>query len=91
MDKRFQTEVMNAFARRLKKAREDAGFDTAKRFAEALGVEQNRYRHWERGTAQPDIAMLTRICRLLDVEPNDLLPLALKRSRPTTESNTNAA
>ena len=51
----------------------------AKEFAEALGVEENRYRHWERGSAQPDLAMLTRITRLLKIEPNDLFPLAYRR------------
>lgn len=76
---RFHSEVMNAFSKRLKAAREAAGFETAKEFAEALGVEENRYRHWERGSAQPDLAMLTRITRLLKIEPNDLFPLAYRR------------
>lgn len=76
---RFEEEVMRAFSHRLRKAREDAGYATAKIFAEALGVEPARYRHWERGTAQPDLTTLTRICRLLHVEANDLLPLTLKR------------
>lgn len=76
---RFHSEVMNAFSKRLKSARAAAGFETAKEFAEALGVEENRYRHWERGSAQPDLAMLTRITRLLKIEPNDLFPLAYKR------------
>lgn len=76
---RFHSEVMNAFSKRLKSAREAAGFETAKEFAEALGVEENRYRHWERGSAQPDLAMLTRITRLLKIEPNDLFPLAYRR------------
>ena len=70
---------MQAFAQRLKAAREGAGFETAKDFAQALGVEENRYRHWERGSAQPDLAMLTRITRLLKIEPNELLPLAYRR------------
>ena len=76
---RFEEEVMRAFSDRLRKARETAGYATAKIFAEALGVEPARYRHWERGTAQPDLTTLTRICRLLNVEANDLLPLTLKR------------
>lgn len=75
---RFHTEVMSAFSKKLKASREAAGFGTAKEFAEALNVEENRYRHWERGTAQPDYAMMCRICRLLSIEPNDLFPMALK-------------
>ena len=76
---RFHNEVMSAFAKRLKHARESAGFEHAKEFAEALGVEENRYRHWERGSAQPDLAMLTRITRLLKIEPNELLPMAYRK------------
>ncbi len=76
---RFEDEVMRTFSHRLRKARERAGYETAKIFAEALGVEPARYRHWERGSAQPDLTTLTRICRLLDVEANDLLPLTLRK------------
>lgn len=76
---RFEDQVMKAFSTRLKKAREGAGFTRAKYFAEALGVEPARYRHWERGTAQPDLTTLTRICRLLGVEANDLLPLTTRK------------
>lgn len=75
---RFADEVMRAFSKRLKAAREAAGFETAKSFAAVLQVEENRYRHWERGSAAPDLAMTCRICKALDVEPNDLLPLASK-------------
>lgn len=81
---RFHTEVMSAFSKRLKAAREAAGFETAKAFAESLNVEENRYRHWERGSAQPDYTMMCRICRLLSIEPNDLFPLALKGQKKST-------
>lgn len=74
----FDQEVMTKFAQRLKAARKAAGYEDAKDFAAVLSVEENRYRHWERGSAQPNFAMLCRICRALDITPNDLLPMAMK-------------
>jgi transcriptional regulator with XRE-family HTH domain len=73
--------VAKDFATALKQARYRAGFRTAKSFADALGIDADRYRHWERGSATPDIAMVSRICKLLDITPNDLLPHALKKKR----------
>lgn len=70
---------MRAFSERLKSARIEAGYEHAKQFADALGVEPHTYRYWERGHAQPDLTTVTRICQLLNIEPNDLLPLARKR------------
>lgn len=84
-------DVMKTFARRLMQARKAAGFDTAKEFAETLSVEQNRYRHWERGTAQPDYSMLVRICRALNIEPNYLFPQALKGQKGAVQSSRTAA
>ena len=75
MNNGFHKQVMHAFAERLRTARIEAGYAHAKDFAEALGVEPPTYRYWERGQAAPDLTTLTRICRLLKVEPNDLLPL----------------
>ena len=79
---RFETKVKKAFAERLRSAREAAGYKTMADFADAMGVEPPTYRYWERGQSLPDLPQLTRICQLLDVEPNDLLPLG-KRRRPT--------
>lgn len=76
---RFEKEVMANFGAKLKEAREKAGFEHAKTFAEALGVEENRYRHWERGTAQPSLPMLARITRLLKIELNELVPSAYQK------------
>lgn len=88
---RFHNEVMSAFSKRLQAARKAAGYATAKEFAETLNVEENRYRHWERGTAQPDYSMMCRICRALDIEPNDLFPLGLKSQKKSRPSNATAA
>jgi transcriptional regulator with XRE-family HTH domain len=88
---RFHTEVMSAFSKRLKTAREAAGYATAKEFAETMKIEENRYRHWERGTAQPDYAMMCRLCRALDIEPNDLFPAALRSKKKSGTADTVAA
>jgi transcriptional regulator with XRE-family HTH domain len=59
----------------LKAAREAAGFGTAELFAFAFGVEPATYRHWERGTHEPDLTTLQRLCLILRVSVNDLLPV----------------
>lgn len=84
---RFDVEVKKALAKRLRSAREKAGFRFQKEFASALGIEAHTYRTWERGEHLPDVVTLTRICKLLDIEPNDLLPLALKKRAPPGRSS----
>jgi len=69
-------QIMKTFGRRLRDARERAGYKSAQQFAGILGQEPHTYRHWERGEAEPDFEMLTRICELLDTTPNELLPVA---------------
>jgi transcriptional regulator with XRE-family HTH domain len=76
---RFEDQVKKALAKRLKRARQDAGYRFAGEFAHVLKVEEHTYRAWERGTHLPDIPTMTRICKLLNVEPNELMPLAIKR------------
>lgn len=66
---------MKIFAKRLREARERK-YQSAQSFAAILGQEPHTYRHWERGDTEPDFESLTRICELLDVTPNDLLPHA---------------
>lgn len=80
---------MHEFAQRLKQARIDAGYASAKEFAEALGVEPPAYRYWERGQSQPDLVTLTRICRLLSVDANYFLPLSIRTK--TTGNDASAA
>lgn len=74
---------MQTFASRLKDAREKAGFTSAQSFANVLGQEPHTYRHWERGETEPDFENLTRICELLNVSPNDLLPAPRPDARRT--------
>ena len=83
---RFETKVKKEFGKRLKRARIEAAFEHAKDVSDALGVDAPTYRSWERGQYMPTIPMLTRICQLLNVEPNDLMPMALKRGDSSKKS-----
>lgn len=80
--------IMDTFAGRLKAARVAKGYPSAAKFAHAIGREEHTYRHYERGEAEPDYETLERICRLLEVTPNDLLPGAVEAAnvgnRPDT-------
>jgi len=69
-------QIMRTFGSRLKSARELAGFRSAQQFAGVLGVEPHTYRKYERGEAEPNFDCFTRICELLNITPNHLLPLA---------------
>lgn len=60
------------FAARLKQYRE-LRYRTAVDFAFVLGIDPQRYRSWENAIAEPSMAMLLRICQLLECTPNDLL------------------
>lgn len=67
---------MKQFGARLRTARERAGYRSAQQFAGVLGSEPHAYRKYERGQAEPNFDTLTRICELLQITPNDLLPMA---------------
>lgn len=69
---------MKEFGKRLRRARLEAKFRSAQKFAELLGLEPHTYRKYERGETSPNIFTLTRICEHLGVTPNDLLPEAAK-------------
>lgn len=66
--------VRAMFGSRLKVHRAAAGYPTARAFARALGIEENRYTRYERGEVEPDLTMLERICERLGVGVGDLLP-----------------
>jgi len=69
-----QAAIVREFGKRLKAARIAEGFQSAALFAFALGVEEHTYRHWERGAHAPDLDTLQRICLILRVSANELLP-----------------
>jgi transcriptional regulator with XRE-family HTH domain len=61
------------FARRLRELRVPRGFRTARSFARALDIDENRYTRYERAEVEPDLAMIRKICQLLRVSADDLL------------------
>jgi transcriptional regulator with XRE-family HTH domain len=67
------TEARTRFARRLKSIRGPKGYRTARSFARALDIDENRYTRYERGEVEPSLDLLLRICELLGATPNDLL------------------
>ncbi|MBU2534344.1 MAG: helix-turn-helix domain-containing protein [Alphaproteobacteria bacterium] len=72
MQKRY-SDTRARFAQRLRAIRIPRGYKTARSFAEALEIDENRYTRYERAEVEPDLQLLMRICSLLDATPNDLL------------------
>lgn len=62
----------SAFAIRLKQLRVLRGFRTARAFAQALDIDENRYTRWERGEVEPSVAMLAKMADVLSL-PVDIL------------------
>ena len=62
----------SAFAIRLKQLRVLRGYRTARAFAQALQIDENRYTRWERGEVEPSVAMLGKMADMLNV-PVDML------------------
>lgn len=66
-------QVRKLFASRLKSARILAGFKTQKDFADAISVEHETYRRWERAETEPNIATLAKIASECDVSLDSLI------------------
>lgn len=66
---------MRTFGKRLRAAREGAGYRSAQQFAHAIGMEPHSYRKYERGTAEPNFERLVQMCEQLNVDANYLLPM----------------
>lgn len=84
---RFEDKVKRDFAKRLKEARLEAGYKHATQFAQAMGEEEHTYRAWERGQYLPDIPKMARLCQLLGLEPNELVPLAVQKKGTTAKAS----
>ena len=69
------TKIMKTFGKRLKSARENAGYRSAQSFSNVLGMEAPAYRKYERGHSEPNFETLVRICELLKVNTDFLLPI----------------
>ncbi len=65
--------IRAVFAKRLKALRIPRGYPTARSFAVALEIDENRYTRYERAEVEPDLSLLVKMCALLGVSPNDLL------------------
>jgi transcriptional regulator with XRE-family HTH domain len=66
-------DVRSQFAKRLKSLRTHRGFERARYFAKALGIEENRYTRYERAEVEPNLTLIHQMCERLGVTPNELL------------------
>jgi transcriptional regulator with XRE-family HTH domain len=64
--------VRVAVAKRLRELRGLRGFETARAFAQALGVEEDRFTRWERAETEPDFTHIIRICQVLSITTDEL-------------------
>lgn len=68
------TPFSRAFGKRLRAIRIAEGFESARAFADALGVEPNTLTTWERGSRLPTLETFLRLCQVLpNTDPNRLL------------------
>jgi transcriptional regulator with XRE-family HTH domain len=79
MAKTLAPEVRSQFAKRLKIMRVERGFERARYFAKALGIEENRYTRYERAEVEPSLTLIHKMCDVLKVTPNELLGFAADR------------
>jgi transcriptional regulator with XRE-family HTH domain len=84
------TQIMRTFGRQLRKARKAAGYNSAQQFAGVLGKEPHTYRHYERGEAEPDFTTLLRICELLKITTDYLLPVTFAEGNPEKSSSSSS-
>ncbi len=59
---------MRGFGARLRRARKQARFASAKSFAQSVGIEEATYRRYERGEVLPAYDRLAMIAEALDVD-----------------------
>jgi transcriptional regulator with XRE-family HTH domain len=60
------------FASQVRHLRAQKGFGTARSFARALGIEENRYTRYERAEVEPSLTLIHKTCVTLQVSPSDL-------------------
>ena len=64
--------MVETFKDRLKKARKEKGF-TQTKVSEYLGIAQASYIRYEKGTSEPNMENLAKICDLLDLSADYLI------------------
>src|SRR5262245_14774154 len=75
--------VRAEFAKRLRTLRAQRGYERARHFAKALGIEENRYTRYERAEVEPNLSLIFEICQKLAVTPNELMGFPeLEAQRP---------
>lgn len=72
MSNQESNKTRKLFAERLRASRRDAGYKTARKFAAALEIDENRYTRYERAEVEPDLGLIARFCEFLNVTPNRL-------------------
>lgn len=82
MGKRPAPPERIAFAKRLRDARERK-HEYASGMADAMGIERERYRMWERGDREPDIVHFIKIAKELNVSLDYLIIGRLPSLVPT--------
>ncbi len=61
------------FGKRLRACRIAAGYESAAAFSSDLGVQEERYRKYERGQSVPPLDVLQQACAMLDKSADFLL------------------
>ena len=83
MRSRRGDRLLTAFGRRLRASRLVAGYEDAADFARDLGLDNARYRRYERGEVMPPPEVLEDICKLT-ARSLDFLLLG-KNAAPNTD------
>ena len=68
-ERKLTLRTREKFAKRLRRCRRQAGYVRARAFAQALGIEENRYTRYERAEAEPNLELIRKICLVLRVSP----------------------
>ena len=71
--RRTQSRLRHAFAARLRALRLSVGYGTQESFAQALGLQGEAYRRYERGETEPSLETLVRIAELTDTSLDHLI------------------
>lgn len=74
---------MEPLAQRLRERARELGLSDAE-VGRRAGLSERRYGNYVRGSREPDLATLLRVCSVLDLTPNDVL-LPLPGSKPAKQ------